>query len=75
MPEFSARHSPEYHSFSCPFFFFFISPRIACKAQFFSVFYPFAPLIEKGRKNQAKNKDNGKKGEKGHEKGCGKGLL
>jgi hypothetical protein len=74
MPEFSARHSPEYHPFSCPFFFFSFPPELHAEPSFrFSTL--FAPLIEKGRKNQAKNKDNGKKGEKGHEKGCGKGLL
>jgi hypothetical protein len=63
---------PDQGIHSSPFLhlFFSISPRIACRTLFFFRFSTlFVLLIEKGEKNCAKNKENGKKGEKGYQKG------
>jgi hypothetical protein len=46
----------------------------SCLFLFSTIFFTLL-LIEKGRKNQAKNEENGKKGRKRVEKGREKGQL
>jgi hypothetical protein len=57
----------------CPSVFTF-APELHVIHRFFQFSTLFVLLIEKGKKKPpAKNEENGKKGEKGHEKGAKKG--
>jgi hypothetical protein len=59
-------HLPFFVPFFAPFFFFFcISPELHVGPHFFRCSTFFVLLIEKGKKNRAKNEENGEKGEKG----------
>jgi hypothetical protein len=56
-------------------FFFSISPELQVGPRSFRFPTLFVLLIGKGKKNRAKNEENGKKGEKGWQKGREKGQL
>jgi hypothetical protein len=56
-------------------FFFSISPELRVGPRSFRFPTLFVLLIGKGKKTRAKNEENGKKGEKGWQKGREKGQL
>ena len=71
--DWSVHSSPFSRPFCCPFSLRLLINRWMILSFYFSTL--FEVLIWKGNKPQSEMDSNGKKGEKGHEKGCEKGLL